>query len=306
MTHVRGRAAKLAFWILGLILIVGSGGATYVTRGEAHRLLTNPRATRYVSEQNPGSDPWRLPFEDATVTSADGTVLRGWFIPADSPKLILVQHGYKDRLQGMFGVAEVLHRHGYQVLLMCVRGHDHSDGELVSFGQREMPDMEAWSAYGRQRPGVDPAQVGMFGVSMGGSLAIQYTASHSEVRALVADSAFSSLNDTIDTSVRFFTGLPPVPFAPMIRFWAEREGGFASSAVDAKQWVGKISPRPILIMQGGTDVVVSKTSGQKLFDAARDPKEFWFEPTVGHGQFLKMMPVEFERRVVAFFDANIR
>jgi hypothetical protein len=27
---------------------------------------------------------------------------------------------------------------------------------------------------------------------------------------------------------------------------------------------------------------------------------------VGHGEFLKMMPGEFERRVVNFFDANIQ
>jgi len=288
-------------------LAAALGGSGYVTHSEAHRLLTNPPATRRVSQKNPGDDPWRLPFQDATVTAADGTTLRGWFVPADSPKLILVQHGYKDRLQSMIGVAQVLHRHGYQVLLMCVRAHDRSEGEMLSLGQRgEIADMEAWAAYGASRPGVDPTKIGMFGVSMGGSLAIQYTASHQDVRALVADSAFSSLGDTIDTSVRFFTGLPPFPFGPMIRFWAEREGGFSTSSVDAKQWVGKVSPRPVLIMQGGADVVVSKTSGQKLFDAAREPKQLWYEDAVGHGEFLKMMPAEFERRVVGFFDANIK
>lgn len=286
------------------MLLAGAGSAAYVTKAEAHRLLTNPQGVRTVSVKNPGDESWRMPYEDATVKSADGTTLRGWFIPADSPKLILIQHGYKDWLQSMLGVADVLHRHGYQVMVMCVRGHDRSEGELLSFGQREMPDMAAWYEYAKAKPGVDPSKIAMFGVSMGGSLAIQYAATHPEIRALVADSAFSSLNDTIDTSVRFFTGLPPVPFAPMIRFWAEREGGFPIGSVDAKQWVGRISPRPVLIMQGGADQVVSKTSGQKLFDAAREPKQFWYEPSVGHGQFLKMMPAEFERRIVGFFDAS--
>ena len=109
----------------------------------------------------------------------------------------------------------------------------------------------------------------------------------------------------MDTSVRFFTGLPPFPFAPMIRFWAEREGGFASAAVDAKRWIGRISPRPVLVMLGGADVVVSPVSGQRLFEAAGQPKEFWFEPAVGHGKFLATMPDEFERRVVGFFDREI-
>ena len=300
------RVRKIAGWTIGTLLLVGGVTVGRVTYTEAHRLLNNPVSTRLVSNKIPWDEPWRLPYNDVTVTSSDGTKLRGWYVPAEGSKLILVQHGYKDRLQSMLGVASVLHRHGYQVLLMCVRGHDRSEGTMLSFGQREMPDMEAWAAFAEKQPGVDPTKVGMFGVSMGGSLAVQYTASHPDVRALVVDSAFSSLNDTIDTSIRFFTGLPPFPFAPMIRFWAEREGGFPAANVDAKQWIDKISPRPVLIMQGGADQIVSKESGRRLFDAADDPKEFWYEKSVGHGQFLKMMPEEFERRVVGFFDANIR
>ncbi len=300
------RVRTFAAWILGILLVTGASGTGYVTRSEAHRLLTNPRVGRYVSVKTPADEPWHLPYQDASVTSADGTKLRGWFIPADSSQLILVQHGYKDRLQSMLGVAQVLHRRGYQVMLMCVRSHDQSEGESLGFGQREMPDIEAWSAYALRQPGVDPLKVGMFGVSMGGSLAIQYTALHPNIRALVADSAFSSLDDTIDTSVRHFTGLPPFPFGPLIRFWAERESGFPVTTIDAKRWIGQISPRPVLIMQGGADVVVSKTSGQKLFEAAGEPKEFWYDATVGHGQFLKMLPDEFERRVTGFFDANIK
>lgn len=289
--------------VVVLIAVMGSG---YVTRSEAHKLLNNPPATRNVSDKTPMDAPWNLPARAVSVKSADGTTLRGWFVPADSPRLILVQHGYKDRLQTMFNLTALLHRRGFQVMLMCVRGHDQSEGSLISFGQREMPDIEAWSALAQQQPGVDATKIGMFGVSMGGSLAIQYTATHNEVRALVADSAFSSLNDTIDTSVKFFTGLPAFPFAPMIRFWAEREGEINAADIDATKWIGRIAPRPLLVMQGGADVVVSNQSGQRLFAAAGEPKQFWFEERVGHGQFLKMMPDEFEKRVVGFFDEHLR
>ena len=298
------RAKRIALWSAALVFVVAGAGTAKDTKDEAHKLLTNPRATRYVSEQTPADRG--LKYEDLTTTSSDGTVLRGWFIPADSPRLILVQHGYKDRLQSMLNLTELLHRRGYQVMLMSVRAHDRSDGEQIFMGQREMPDIEAWARIAEAKPGVDRAKVGMFGVSMGGSLAIQYTATHDDVKVLVADSAFSSLEDTIDTSVKFFTGLPSFPFGPMIRFWAEREGGFNPRDVDAKKWIAGVSPRPVLIMQGGADQVVSVSSGQKLFDAARQPKEFWFEPTVGHGKFLKMLPAEFEKRVIGFFDANLK
>ena len=130
------------------------------TRSEAHRLITNPAYSRNRSDKTPWDEPWRLPFVDVAVRSSDGTQLRGWFIPAESRKLILVQHGYKDKLQSMLGVAKILHDHGYQVMVMCVRAHDFSDGDLIGFGQHEMPDMAAFEADALTRPGVDPTEIG--------------------------------------------------------------------------------------------------------------------------------------------------
>jgi len=56
------------------------------------------------------------------------------------------------------------------------------------------------------------------------------------------------------------------------------------------------------LRQGGADVVVSVESGRKLYAAAHQPKELWFEPEVGHAQFFEKMPQEYERRVVGFLD----
>ena len=56
---------------------------------------------------------------------------------------------------------------------------------------------------------------------MGGSIAIEYAALNQDIAAVVAESSFSSLQDTINVSVEYFTGLPAFPFAPMISFWAE-------------------------------------------------------------------------------------
>jgi len=60
------------------------------------------------------------------------------------------------------------------------------------------------------------------------------------------------------------------------------------------------------LMQGGADRVVSVESGKKLFDAASEPKELWFEPEVGHAQFLKTMPEKFEDRVTGFLDRYLK
>jgi len=58
----------------------------------------------------------------------------------------------------------------------------------------------------------------------------------------------------------------------------------------------------VFILQGGADVVISKASGERLYQAAGEPKELWFEPKVGHASFDGALPGEYERRVTAFFD----
>src|SRR6185436_4561063 len=97
----------------------------------------------------------------------------------------------------------------------------------------------------RTQAEVDPDRLGAIGNSLGGSLVIQFAADHPDIKAVVTNSAFSSLTDTVETSIRFFTKLPPFPFAPLITFWAEREAHFKAADVDAKKWIGRLSPRPV-------------------------------------------------------------
>jgi fermentation-respiration switch protein FrsA (DUF1100 family) len=223
-------------------------------------------------------------------------------VPGDNHAVILAQHGYKSNRGEMLNETAMLRRHGYGVLITSTRAHDMSDGTLITFGVNEMRDLEAWYQFALRQPGVDPERIGIIGNSMGGSLAIEFAAKTPGIGAVVTNSAFSSINDTIETSIRFFTGLPPFPFAPLMAFWAKQETGVDIQRIDAKRWIGQISPRPILVMQGGADVVISPDNGKRLFEAARDPKSFWFDPRVPHAAFDVALPEEYERRVVGFFD----
>ena len=195
-----------------------------------------------------------------------------------------------------------MHRHGYGVLLTSIRAHDYSEGELITFGMHEIDDMEAWYQFLLLRSDIGPSKVGIIGNSYGGMLAIQFAAQNENIKAVVANCAFSSLNDPVSTSVTHFTGLPNFPFVPLITFWAENETGFKKEDIDATKWIADISPRPVFLMQGGADTVISSDSGQRLYDAAGEPKELWFDRALGHVEFDTERAEEYEARVVAFFD----
>ena len=298
------RWTKIAAGIVAAGLLAGTIVLAVNTRAHAHRLITNPMETRRLPGQTPRS--FHLLYEDVGVRTSDGLSLVGWYIPSQNGAVVIAQHGYKADRGEMLNEAAMLQKHGYGVLISTTRAHDLSEGALITFGHDEMKDLGAWLDFLQKRPDVQASRIGFLGNSLGGTMGIQFAAERPEIAAVAANSAFSSLGDTIATSVRFFTGLPPFPFAPLITFWAEREAGFSAGTIDAKKWIAKLSPRPVFLMQGGRDVVISKTSGDLLYAAAQEPKELWFEPRLGHTRFDEAMPEEYEKRVVGFFNKYLR
>jgi fermentation-respiration switch protein FrsA (DUF1100 family) len=289
---------------VALVALAGGAGAlAWKTRDEAHKLISNPIETRRL----PGRTPidFGVVYDEVSITTADGLRLAGWSIPSQNRALVIAQHGYKADRGEMLNEAAMLHRHGYGVLIPAMRAHDLSDGSVISFGAKEVDDLRRWVAFASALPDVDANRIGILGNSLGGTIAIQMAARTPEVRAVVANAAFSSLSDTLETSIRFFTGLPPFPFAPLIAFWAERATGIRVSDVDATRAIADISPRPVLLMQGGADEVISTASGQRLYDAAREPRALWFDPQVGHARFDTARPDEYERRVIALFESAL-
>ena len=243
-----------------------------------------------------------LEYKNVTVVNDIGQTLHGWYIPPKNRAVIMLLHGYKSNRGELGKLGEFLVRHGYGVLFTSIRSNDINDGDLITFGLKEMPDLDAW--YEAIKKKEEVKHIGMFGNSLGGYLAIQYAASNKNIEVVITQSAFSSMKDTLDTSIKFFTGLPPFLFSPLIEFWADWEIGGNTEDINAIKWIDQISPRPIFIMQGGADKIISPDSGKWLYQAAKEPKEFWFEPELGHVEFPKK-PDEFEKRVIDFFDRHL-
>ena len=290
-----------------LILVVGAlttSGMFWVARREAARLVTHLPDERPPIERTPADVG--MDYRDVQVTTSDGLRLAGWWTPSKNGAAVIVQHGYKtNRSTQLLEIAATLARGGYGVLLSSLRAHDLNDGRVISFGLEEMKDLSAWLAFIQTLEGVDPSRIGIFGNSLGGSLAIQLAAQTQSIKAIVTHSAVASVRSTVETSIAYFTGLPPFPFTPMILFWVEQDWAMQPDLLDFTVWIAALDSQPILLMQGGADVVVASESGQLLYEAAREPKELWFEPDLGHVDFQRERSQEFSDRVVGFFNRHL-
>jgi dienelactone hydrolase len=294
---------KRLLLLVGIILILAVAGLALITRSQAVDLVTSTPDQRSPNEETPAD--YGLPYEDVVVTNDEGLRLVGWYVPPQNGAVVMLQHGYKSRRQPQLNEAKMLYDAGYGALLTTVRAHDESDGELITFGYHEMADLEAWHDFLLSRPEVDPDKIGMLGVSMGGSLVLQYAAQHEEIKAVIAHSPFSSLDDTVNTSVRYFLDLPDWTVSvvvPLVVFWGEQFGGFDSAEIDAKQWIDDIAPRPVFLLDAGQDIVVSADSTELLYAAAREPKFFWQCPECDHAALDVQRPEEFESCMITFYD----
>ena len=306
------RWLKITLIVLAIILLILFIGINFVSRGNAIdfvHVTKEERAQRVIDESDLVQSPEKfdLPCEDLVVKNASGMNLVGWYIPSQNGAAVILLHGYEEPRYLMLQEADMLYRHGYGVLVATVRAHDDSDGELVYFGcgDREMEDLEAWYQYLLTRTDVDPDRIGILGQSTGGSQAIQYARQNKNIRALMTHSAFSSIPDTVVTAVEWKTGMPGKLFAPFILFWAKQELGCDLHTVSAKTWIRDISPRPVFILHGGKEVELPINAGELLFEAAGEPKEYWFCEDCTHHNFDTEVPEEFEQRMIAFFNTYL-
>jgi fermentation-respiration switch protein FrsA (DUF1100 family) len=100
--------------------------------------------------------------------------------------------------------------------------------------------------------------------------------------------------------------LPPFPFAPLVVFFAEREVGANLHTVRPIDVVGKISPRAVLFIHGEDDLVIRARNSRELFAAAKEPKELYIIPEVGHAGFLNAKPNRFPKTVLTFLETYLK
>ncbi len=288
------------------LLVIAMAVILIIAWRQARKMTCNSwqkRQQRYI--ENPELHPvqqletYRLDARVIELTTADGETLSALYRPGSKEATIILCHGYKMDCSEMIPIAAMLERYGYGVLLPDLRSHGRSSGELIRFGYHEWQDLEAAVEFILSQ---HPNQaIGLFGNSMGGALALCYTARDPRISAVIAQSPYASIAHTINLSVKRFTGLPPFPFAPLINFFAQRQLQFNSAAVAPLHCIGDISPRAILLMMGGQDQVVPCEGIFALEKAAGDPVELWFDEQLDHVEFYHRHPQEFEQRVTRFF-----
>ena len=240
-----------------------------------------------------------IPYQEIELTTKDGIKLAAWYTPPSaegSGAVILIAHGYNaDRPENIY---VMLAQNGYGVLAWDFRAHGQSGGDTCTLGYFEQLDVEAALDYALKQP--DVKHIGAWGGSMGAATVILTAAKRPEIESVVSDSAFPSLKDVMKLNV------PIKIMQPFILFFGNWLSGAHIDQVRPVDEIGKISPRAVFIIDGWDGAAVAMNSPYRFFAAAGEPKKLWVEDGVPHLGTYGNDPIEYEKRVIGFFDKYLK
>lgn len=249
-----------------------------------------------------------LAYEDAVFLSADGVRLKGWFVKGKGHgrlPTVIICHGLGANRSDFTGLAAGLSKNGFNVLLFDFRGHGESERRASSFGYTEQGDLLGALKYVKTRNDVDAGRIGVYGFSMGGAVAVLAAASTGDIRAVIADSSFTTLKEQGE---RLFKGsfLPSFLFFKPLVWMYEALFRVNADKVSPIERIGEISPRGVMIIGGGADEQMPSSDAMRLFAAAKEPKELWLVPGAVHGGTVYMSGDEYEERILRFLKLHLR
>jgi uncharacterized protein len=260
------------------------------------------RPVRWGEDGERGWTPADLgvPHESMEALTRDGLRLLAWYLPGVRDAAVVVSGGHRGRPGDVLGVSAALQRAGFHVVVYGWRGTPGSDPAAHTLGVFERRDLQAAIDAVQGRLGDVP--VGLLGYSLGGAVSLVVAAEDQRVRAVCADSAFSDPAGVLADGVERVLRIPgAVLTAPVAAVVALRTGARLAdfSPLNA---VGRIAPRPLLLIHGERDQAVSPSHARDLYEAAGHPRELWLVPGAGHVGAYFADRDHYLERVVGFFD----
>ena len=232
------------------------------------------------------------PFRVAAGTEE----IAGWFVAPRGGGTVVLCHGNSATRTSLLREARALISAGHGVVLFDFPGHGESTG-AVDLGESSQRALRAVLDSTATMSGVDPDRIGVFAFSFGGVIATPVVAKDAHVRAIALVATPVDLtalrNRQIGARLRAQGGF---------WFWESHESALGPLSI--KSVAARLAPRPVFVIGGLADPVVSADDARLLQTLVGPSAELWLVPDAGHGDYTLLHP-EYGTRLAEFFTRTL-
>ena len=197
-------------------------------------------------------------IESVVFKSTSGNDLNGWLLKPKNSKptiTLLHLHGNAGFLLSQSQSVIPLLKYGFQIFVFDYSGFGFSKGEATR--ENILLDGNAALSYLKSREDVKQTPLVLYGQSLGGSLAaVLAEQRQGDIDGLVMEGAFSSYKDIAAKTAGFFGRI----------LVSDNYNTYKSIQNNKK---------PVLVIHSTEDKTIPFKMGQKIFDHANEPKEFY-------------------------------
>ena len=220
-----------------------------------------------------------------TLVTEDGIPIDAIHLPGPRDLAIVVAHGFTLSWQ-RGNVWRVANRFNQTagVVTFDFRGHGRSGG-LSTLGDREIKDLDVAVAYARE---LGYQRIAAVGFSMGASVVLRHAGLIGGLDAVVSVSGPGRWYYRGTERMRWVhRAVERRAGRYVTRRWLKTRispDGWKLIPVSPAEAAAKISPVPLLIVHGDKDLYFPAEHARQLYMAAREPKELWLLPGMGHAE----------------------
>lgn len=182
---------------------------------------------------------------------------------------VVIVHGAGSRKENHADFARLATAGGWAALAFDLPGHGDSEPPMSGEAVNDVIKMARLLA---SQDGVDATRVAVRGSSLGGFLAIHAAAASQEIAAVVA--ICPAGEDHLASGLRRGSLEMRVGDPAALEAWL--------LAQDIEEAVGRIAPRPLLLMHAEGDTQIPSDHSEELYERAGDPRKLIIVPGGAH------------------------
>src|SRR5579864_2906731 len=220
-----------------------------------------------------------------TLVTDDGVPIDAIHLPGQKDLAIIVAHGFtlSWRHPAVWRVANRFNQ-AAGVITFDFRGHGRSGG-LSTLGDLEIKDLDVVVAYARE---LGYTRVAAVGFSMGASIVVRHAGLVGGVDAVVSVSGpgrwyYRGTKRMRQVHWAIESRLGRLVSRRVLKTRISPEG-WKLIPVPPSEAAALISPVPLLIVHGNQDPYFPPEHARQLYMSAREPKELWLLPGMGHAE----------------------